>query len=143
MDEPRPADNQITERLLAPSYSNSRDTQTIADDELQRIINLSLQNFEEQQKREHENALKLLQQESKKYKAQFSHIKQVVNRMVNLDRTNFHIYELIISVIQMYEGDDIVKYPIEASLYDKVIAIIHTLRLTDNERQIIKDLFIV
>ena len=84
MDDIRPPDSVITERLI--------DFNTDLNNELNTVIEMS------------KNEYNLLQeQEQQLRQRKFHNIKIQINKIILFDKTNLRYYELILTIIEMFE----------------------------------------
>jgi hypothetical protein len=102
--------------------------------DLDTILELSQNEFNLQQEFETElicNQIKEEQYKERQHK--FNNIKIQLNKIILFDRDNIYYYELILSIIQMYESGVINEYTIVEFEYNNLIKIINTFRLPSDE----------
>ena len=127
MDDIRPPDSVITERLI--DYNN---TFTDLNSELNTVIEMS------------KNEYNLLQeQEQQLRQRKFHNIKIQINKIILFDKPNLRYYELILTIIEMFELCLINQYNItDENEYINIFKILKSIRLPNNEIEEIKKLII-
>ena len=124
-DDIRPPDAVITERLF--DFNN-----TDLNSELNTAIEMS------------KNEYNLLQeQEQQLRQRKFHNIKIQINKIILFDRPNLRYYELILTIIEMFELCLINQYNItDENEYMNIFKILKSIRLPNNEIEEIKKLII-
>ena len=124
MDDIRPPDSVITERLI--------DFNTDLNNELNTVIEMS------------KNEYNLLQeQEQQLRQRKFHNIKIQINKIILFDKPNLRYYELILTIIEMFELCLINQYNItDENEYINIFKILKSIRLPNNEIEEIKKLII-
>ena len=127
MDDIRPPDSVITERLI--DFNN---TFTDLNNELNTVIEMS------------KNEYNLLQeQEQQLRQRKFHNIKIQINKIILFDKPNLRYYELILTIIEMFELCLINQYNItDENEYINIFKILKSIRLPNNEIEEIKKLII-
>ena len=127
MDDIRPPDSVITERLI--DYNN---TFTDLNSELNTVIEMS------------KNEYNLLQeQEQQLRQRKFHNIKIQINKIILFDKPNLRYYELILTIIEMFELCLINQYNItNENEYINIFKLLKSIRLPNNEIEEIKKLII-
>ena len=127
MDDIRPPDSVITERLI--DYNN---TFTDLNSELNTVIEMS------------KNEYNLLQeQEQQLRQRKFHNIKIQINKIILFDKPNLRYYELILTIIEMFELCLINQYNItDENEYINIFKILKSIRLPNNEIEEIKKIII-
>ena len=127
MDDIRPPDSVITERLI-----DYNDTFRDLNSELNTAIEMS------------KNEYNLLQeQEQQLRQRKFHNIKIQINKIILFDRPNLRYYELILTIIEMFELCLINQYNItNENEYMNIFKILKSIRLPNNEIEEIKKLII-
>jgi hypothetical protein len=119
----RPPDAVITERLF--DFNN-----TDLNSELNAAIEMS------------KNEYNLLQ-ENESRQRKFHNIKTQINKIILFDRPNLRYYELILTIIEMFELCLINQYNItNENEYMNIFKILKSIRLPNNEIEEIKKLII-
>ena len=123
MDDIRPPDSVITERLF--DFNN-----TDLNSELNAAIEMS------------KNEYNLLQ-ENESRQRKFHNIKKQINKIILFDRPNLRYYELILTIIEMFELCLINQYNItNENEYINIFKLLKSIRLPNNEIEEIKKLII-
>lgn len=127
MDDIRPPDSVITERLI-----DYNDTFRDLNSELNTVIEMS------------KNEYNLLQEQEQQLRQQkFHNIKIQINKIILFDRPNLRYYELILTIIEMFELCLINQYNItNENEYMNIFKILKSIRLPNNEIEEIKKLII-
>ena len=127
MDDIRPPDSVITERLI--DFNN---TFTDLNSELNTVIEMS------------KNEYNLLQEQEQQLRQQkFHNIKIQINKIILFDKPNLRYYELILTIIEMFELCLINQYNItDENEYINIFKILKSIRLPNNEIEEIKKLII-
>ena len=127
MDDIRPPDSVITERLI--DFNN---TFTDLNNELNTVIEMS------------KNEYNLLQeQEQQLRQRKFHNIKIQINKIILFDKPNLRYYELILTIIEMFELCLINQYNItNENEYINIFKLLKSIRLPNNEIEEIKKLII-
>jgi hypothetical protein len=103
-DNIRPPDSIITDRLINNNYAYSN-----LDNDLNAAIEISkneynllqIQLFRQQKEQEQEQ--KEQEQEKQLRQQKFNNIKIQINKIILFDKPNLRYYELILSIIEMFE----------------------------------------
>jgi hypothetical protein len=102
-----------------------------ADHDLNKAIEISKNEFnltQEQQQKEREN--------------KFRHVKTQLNKILLFDRPNLRYYELILTIIEMYECSIIIEYKTYETEYINIFKLLKTIRLPIEEIEDLKKLII-
>ena len=146
-EEVRQPDPVIKERLCEPNYNANYYTEhdnheeknfvSATDDDINKILKQSLEEFElAEEQRIKELILKERNDRVKKY----NHIKQKLQKVQGFDRTNKEIYNIIISIFELYESNLIDSYALDQNDYVNVFKLLETIRLTKEEMDLIQEL---
>jgi hypothetical protein len=135
-DNIRPPDQVKIDRLIDNNfYDNSinyiKNPIWDTDHEFNKAIEISKNEFnslQEQQQKEREN--------------KFSHVKTQLNKIILFDRPNLGYYELILSIIEMYEFGVINEYKTYEQEYINIFKFLKTIRLPTDEIEELKKLII-
>ena len=123
----RPPDSVTRERLI--DYNH---TFTDLNSELNTVIEMSKNEY---------NFLQEQEQQSRQRK--FQNIKIQISKIILFDRANLHYYELILTIIEMFELCLINQYNItDENEYMNIFKILKSIRLPNNEIEEIKKLII-
>lgn len=135
-DNIRPPDQVKIDRLIDNNfYDNSinyiKNPIWDTDHEFNKAIEISKNEFnslQEQQQKEREN--------------KFSHVKTQLNKIILFDKPNLRYYELILSIIEMYEFGVINEYKTYEQEYINIFKFLKTIRLPTDEIEELKKLII-
>ena len=72
----------------------------------------------------------------------FDNIKTQLNQIILFDRPNLNYYELILSIIMMFEDGLISKYKINFNEYIQIFKIVKTIKIPTNELDNLKKIII-
>lgn len=135
-DNVRPPDNVKIDRLIDNHFYNdsiNHITNPILDTDydFNKAIEISKNEF---------NSLQEQQQKEREHK--FIHIKTQLNKIILFDRPNLHYYELILSIIEMYEFSIINEYKTYETEYINIFKFLQTIRLPINEIENLKKIIV-
>lgn len=125
-DNIRDPDQVKTERLF-----DNIDSIWDENRELNTALEISKNQFnllQEQQQRERQNKFKI--------------IKIQLNKIISFDRVNLYYYELILTIIEMYELFIIDEYKTHEKEYNNIFKFLQTFRLPSDEIEDLKKLII-
>jgi hypothetical protein len=89
------------------------------------------------------NLTKFLEnEEEKKQFIAFDNTKTQLNKIILFDRPNLNYYELILSIINMFEDGIIHEYKTHFNEYTKIFKILQTIRIPINEIDNLKKIII-
>jgi hypothetical protein len=83
-----------------------------------------------------------LLQQQKERQFNFYNIKIQLNKIISFDKANFRYYELILSIIDMYELCVINEYKTFEKEYNKIFKILKTFRLPNEEIEKLKKIIV-
>ena len=139
-DNIRPPDPIINEQLLDNDYNYELITQNITNtnttnyieatsytDELNKALELSKREFKD---------------EEDNRKNEFKSIKLKLNKILLFDRPNIFNYELILSIIELYEQNYINEYKSLNKEFNDIFNVLKTIRLTKEELSSIKKIIV-
>ena len=139
-DNIRPPDPIINEQLLDNDYNYELITQNITNtnttnyieatsynDELSKALELSKREFKD---------------EEDNRKNEFKSIKLKLNKILLFDRPNIFNYELILSIIELYEQCYINEYKSLNKEFNAIFNVLKTIRLTKEELSSIKKIIV-
>jgi hypothetical protein len=72
----------------------------------------------------------------------FDNIKTQLNKFLLFDRPNLNYYELILSIIMMFESGIITEYKINFNEYTQIFKIVKTIKIPTNELDNLKKIII-
>ena len=138
-DNIRPPDPIINEQLLDNDYNyelinqnitnttNTTNTTNYNTDELNKALELSKREFKD---------------EEDNRKNEFKSIKLKLNKILLFDRPNIFNYELILSIIELYEQCYINEYKSLNKEFNDIFNVLKTIRLTKEELSSIKKIIV-
>ena len=124
----RPPDSVITERLI--DFND-----TFMDTDLNSELNTAI----EMSKNEY-NLLQEEEQQSRQRK--FHNIKIQISKIILFDKPNLRYYELILTIIEMFELGLINEYNMNENEYMNIFKILKSIRLPNNEFEEFKKIII-
>jgi hypothetical protein len=136
----RPPDSIITDRLINNyTYSNSDDDLNAALEISKNEYNLlQIQLFRQQKEQEQKEQ----EQEKQLRQQKFNNIKIQINKIILFDKPNLRYYELILSIIEMFELCVINQYNTDENEYINIFKILKSIRLPNNEIEEFKKIII-
>ncbi len=146
-DNIRKPDPVKIDRLIE-DYNYSDDiTNTILDDninyDLETVLELSKNEYNLLQEQEEEKTIELIRNKlHSERQNKFKHIKTQLNKIMPIDKDNLVYYELILSIIEMYEINVLNEYKISDKEYITIFKILKTIRLPANEIENLKELIL-
>ena len=120
---------------LIPTFQPKED-----DYALKKAIKNSQKTFEKQQDEETFNAIcnDLREFEQKERQTKFSTIKTQLHKLILFDKVNVYYYEVILSVIEMYEQGLINTYNVSEKEHINIFSTLKTIRLPITEVDALK-----
>ena len=109
------------------NYDETNYDESIFDDELNKALELSKNDFKEVEDGR---------------KNEFKSIKLKLNKILLFDRPNIFNYELILSIIELYEQNYINEYKSSNKEFNDIFNILKTIRLTKEETSSIKKIIV-
>ena len=82
------------------------------------------------------------EEQEKQRKDKFNNIKIQIHKVLLFDKTNLQYYELILSIIEMFENGFITEYIINETEYTNIFKIIKTIRIPLDEINNLKKLIL-
>lgn len=111
--------------------------------ELDSVLEMSKNNYLEEEQKEMELLCNKIKEEHHKEKQnKFNNIKIQLNKIILFDRPNLDYYELVLSIIEMYELGVIPEYKINLNEYTYIFKLLKTIRLPKDELENLKKLII-
>ena len=119
-------------------YDNINVIPNIYDDELQLAINESIKEQEAFEKKQ----LEMLEK-TRLRMISFKNVLLKIKKISMFDKTIFEFYSIIETIIDSYCACNIDIYECDKIMYDMIFETLKTIRLTENEINLFKNLFIV
>jgi hypothetical protein len=148
-DNIRTPDPIRTDRLI-DDYSNNF-INPILDDktnyDLDKVLTLSKNEFDKRQEEQEQKAIELIysqmnEEQEKQRKDKFNNIKIQIHKILSFDKTDLYYYELILSIIEMFENGFITEYAMDEKEYTNIFRIIKTIRIPPDEINNLKKLIL-
>lgn len=128
------------DRLVDTPFELSEDV------ELNRILELSrneVNEFNNSQDIYEKNVINNLIKETQERSEQFASINQKLSKMILFDKENTHIYETILTAIELYIEGYITQYKTNNEEFNRIFRLIKTIRLTNAELNYLHNLIIM
>ena len=145
-DNIRPPDPVTNEQLLDNDYNYELINQTV-NQNITNTTNYDETNYDELNYNDELNkALELSKNDFKEVedgrKNEFKSIKLKLNKILLFDRPNIFNYELILSIIELYEQNYINEYKSSNKEFNDIFNVLKTIRLTKEETSSIKKIIV-
>jgi hypothetical protein len=146
IDDVRQPDEVKREILINYNYDlendNYLESHTL-DDDFDAILELSKNEFNSAQEKQAEKDMELIYNQQKEERQnKFNIIKIQFTKMIIFDRENVNCYELVLSIIELYEIGSISVYILNKSSYNDIFTILKTIRLPNEEIDNLKKLIL-
>ncbi len=133
--------NDDTNDLINPILDNNTNY------ELDTVLELSRNEFNNAQEQKEQKDIELIcsqikEEQDKQRKNKFDNIKIQLNKIILFDRLNLNYYELVLSIIEMFELGVINDYKTNEKEYTHIFQILKTIRLPTNEIENLKKLIL-
>lgn len=144
-DNIRTPDPVKTDRLIDGYIDNF--TNIITDNnsnyELDTILELSKNEFNNAQEKEEQKAIDLICNQTKEERQnKFNNVKIQLQKILLFDKSNLYYYELILSTIEMFENGFIEKYKINEVEHTNIFKLMKTIRVPRDELDNLKKLIV-
>lgn len=111
--------------------------------ELNTVLEMSKNKYLEEEQKEMELLCNKIKEEHHKEKQnKFNTVKIQLNKIILFDRPNLDYYELVLSIIEMYELGVIPEYKTNLNEYTNIFKLLKTIRLPKDEFENLKKLII-
>ena len=115
--------------------------------DLNTILQISKHEFDSIQQQEENKTIELIcnqskQQEYEERQNKFNNVKIQLNKIILFDRHNLYYYELVLTIIEMYEFGALSEYKTNINDYTKIFNILKTIRIPTDEFDNLKKLII-
>ena len=131
----RQPDQVIKETLI-----DDTDEAYLYNEEINRTINVSIMELKHIEDLEELELLRLITEEKETIMLQFSTIKDKINKMYTIDKINSHVYESILSYIELRVSGYILYQELDKITYNKIMSCINRIRFTAEEKQSLANL---
>lgn len=104
------------------------------DYEMDSLLEISKNEFEFIQNQQETQEIELIYKQNNEQRCnKFNHMKMQLNKILALDSSNIVHYELILSIIELFELGFINEYKLTKEQYTDIFKILKTIRLPPNE----------
>ena len=111
--------------------------------ELNSVLEMSKNKYLEEEQKEMELlCIKIKEEHHKEKQNKFNTVKIKLNKIIVFDRPNLDYYELVLSIIEMYELGVIPEYKTNLNEYTNIFGLLKTIRLPNDELENLKKLII-
>lgn len=115
--------------------------------DLNTVLEISKKEFDTKQQQEEQKTIELIcknlkEEQQKERQNKFNNIKIQLNKIILFDKHNLGYYELILSIIEMYEINVINEYKTTQEEYTNIFNVLKTIRLPMTEIDSLKKLFV-
>ncbi len=150
-DNIRTPDQVKTDRLIQEDDYINDFINPILDNninyDLDTVLELSKNEFNNYQEQQEQKAIELIcsqtkEEQEKLRKNKFDNIKIQVNKIILFDRNYLDYYELILSIIEMYELGVINEYKTYEKEYKTIFKLLKTIRLPNEEIENLKKIIL-
>jgi uncharacterized Fe-S cluster-containing protein len=149
-DNVRPPDPVIKERLVDYGDNDNDDfanynynynyLETNNNDDIDRILKESLEEFELAEEQKIQEMLAIERSEKAK---KYTSIKERLQKIQSYDISNKDTYGTIISIIELYEADFIESYFLDETSYNNIFKLLRTIRLTKEDLDLLGSLIVL
>jgi hypothetical protein len=111
------------------------------NDQVKKAIEISKNDFDTFQYEEEEKNIKIIEKEKEKERIdQFKSIRQKLNRILAIDKSNTRTYEHILTIITLYESGYVTKYNTSEEEVTTFFKLFNSIRLTNEELSSLKQI---
>ncbi len=133
-DNIRPPDQVKKERLIDDNFDIMNPIIQNNDCDFDTILELSKNEYNLLQEEQEQKAIELISNQIKEERQnKFNNIKTQLNKIILFDRDNLNYYELILSIIEMYEVNILNEYKTYENEYTTIFKLLKTIRLPNEE----------
>ncbi len=116
----------------------------IPSDNLNTILEISKHEYLEKEQKDMDLICGQLKDElCKERQNKFNTLKLQLNKMITIDKPNLHYYELVLSIIEIYESGLINEYDVSLTDYTNIFKLLKTIRLPIDEFENLKKIIIL
>ena len=142
-DNIRLPDEVKIDRLIDDDYTMNHIIQNNNSD-FDTILELSKNEYSSLQEQEEQKAIELICNQTKQDRQnKFNNIKIQLNKIILFDIDNIHYYELVLSIIEMYELNVINEYKPYEKEYTTIFKLLKTIRLPTEEIENFKKIILL
>jgi len=138
-------DNIIKEKLIDDDNDFYEENKFYEENEINKIIEQSKNEFDFIQKQEEQKNVDLLiqyhkEEFEKKYLNKFNNLKTQLNKLLVLDKSNADSYELLLSIIEIFENGLLDFYHTNKETYVKIFRILKNIRILPSELNLLEQI---
>jgi len=142
-DNIRPPDQVKIDRLIDDDNTMNPIIQNNNID-FDTVLELSKNEYNSLQEQEEQKAIELICNQTKQERQnKFNNIKIQLNKIILFDRDHLDYYELVLSIIEMYELNVINEYKIYEKEYTTIFKLLKTIRLPNEEIENLKKIILL
>jgi hypothetical protein len=142
-DNIRPPDQVKQERLFYDDDTINNIIQNNINNNFDTILELSKNEYNLLQEQEEEKAIEFICNQTKQERQnKFNNIKIQLNKIIPFDRLNVKYYELVLSIIELYELRIINEYKTNENEYTTIFKLLNTIRLPNEEIEHLKKILL-
>ena len=143
-DNIRSPDPVKTEQLINNNFDTIKPIWNNKDYDINAALDISKQEFDSIQQQEETKTIELICKQNKEQRLhKFDNIKIQLNKIILFDRTNLEYYELVLSIIELFEIGFINEYKISnKEQHTNIFKILKSIRLPPNEIDNLKKIII-
>lgn len=142
LPDPVKTEKLINEDVNYPHINPNINYNQKFDEELNNAIELSTREFNLIQEEQEKLVLELSKKETEQRKNEFHSIKLKLNKILLFDSPNIGKYEIILSIIDIYEQGYINEYKSTTEEFNDIFKLLRTIRLTPQEFESLKKIII-
>lgn len=142
LPDPVKTEKLINEDVNHPHINPNINYNQKFDEELNKAIELSTREFNLIQEEQEKNVLELSKKETEQRKNEFHSIKLKLNKILLFDSPNIGKYEIILSIIDIYEQGYINEYKSTTEEFNDIFKLLRTIRLTPQELESLKKIIV-
>jgi hypothetical protein len=141
--DPVKIDRLIEDDYYTDDIKNQIFDNKINNDDLNTVLELSKNEYNNSQEQEEQKAIELIcsqtkEEQKKERKNKFDKIKTQLNKIILFDRVHLEYYELVLSIIEMFESGAINEYKTNEKEYTTIFKLLKTIRLPNEEIENLK-----
>jgi hypothetical protein len=142
-DNIRPPDQVKIDRLIDDDNTMNPIIQNNNID-FDTVLELSKNEYNSLQEQEEQKAIELICNQTKQERQnKFNNIKIQLNKIILFDRDHLDYYELVLSIIEMYELNVINEYKTYEKEYTTIFKLLKTIRLPNEEIENLKKIILL
>ena len=142
LPDPVKTEKLINEDVNYPHINPNINHNQKFDEELNNAIELSTREFNLIQEEQEKLVLELSKKETEQRKNEFHSIKLKLNKILLFDSPNIGKYEIILSIIDIYEQRYINEYKSTTEEFNDIFKLLRTIRLTPQELESLKKIIV-